>query len=127
MFALHTLQLNTNFDTTPTTTPNTKQWNGRRARQRLRIDSTPQSLKMDTATVISLFSPGVKGAYVNKNGNCFSGKWQNVGTRTGKDIVKHMVDAIHCVVKVFCPKDPMGFVQSVILKHSDTTRSDGET
>ena len=42
-FALRTLQPNENFNAPAT--PSTKQWKGRRARQSLRIDSTPKSLK----------------------------------------------------------------------------------
>ena len=90
----------------------TKQWSGRRARKNLR--DSKQIVGMDAATAISLFSPGVKGAYVNKRGCCFSGKWCDVGPRSATDIVNHMLDAMTYVAKSFCPHDPVGLVNAVL-------------
>ena len=81
----------------------------------LSVGITPQTVKLDFATAISLFSPGVKkGTYINKNINSFSGEGKDVGSRTGTHIIKHMVDTIRSyimhVVEAFCHKDPMGLV-----------------
>ena len=97
-------------------TPKTKQWSGRHLRKLIRgADTHKQGVViLDAATAISLFSPGLKGAFVNKKGCCFDGKWQDIGSRAGKDIVNHVLDAIHHIAKSFCPRDPLGLVGEVL-------------
>lgn len=108
--------------TPKTSITTTKQWSGRRARKNLR--SNKQIVSLDAATAISLFSPGVKGAYVNTSGSCFSGKWCDVGPRAATDIVNHMLDAMNYVAKSFCPEDPVGLVKAVLIHGTaDTTKN----
>ena len=80
-------------------------------------------MKLDATTAISLFSPGVKGAYVNKSGCCFSGEWKDIGARSKTDVVRHMVDSMHYVAKTFCPSDPLGLVRAV-FSHSVANETD---
>lgn len=96
-------------------TPKTKQWIGRNARQKIRSADSHEknALSLDASTAISLFSPGVKGAYVNKSGCCFNGKWKDIGVRAGANIVEHVIDSIHHVSKAFCPNDSLGLVRAV--------------
>ena len=108
--ALRPIQISEN--SVARSTPNELQWKGRNARKSLRSGGS-QHVKLDAATAISLFSPGIKGAYVNKNGSCHSGKWQDIGARAGSQIIRHMVDSIHYVAKAFCPSDPLGLVRAV--------------
>ena len=112
--SLHTLQSPLTVSTTPP--PSTRQWSGRHARERIRCEGAhdKRSTSLDAATAISLFSPGVKGAYVNRDGCCFAGKWQDVGERKGINIMNHMIDAVHHVAKAFCPTDSHGLVQTVL-------------
>ena len=104
----------------------TKQWGGRHARKKLRDSGRQlnQKLSLDAVTAISLFSPGVKGAYINKHGSCFEGKWSSIGARPRKDIINHMIDAMHHVAKCFCPNDPQGLVQTVCGVGTTTTVKD---
>lgn len=96
-----------------------KQWRGKHARKKIRGADKHESkfTSLDAATAISLFSPGVKGAYVNKNGSCVEDKWKDAGARTKSDVVNHVVDAVHHVAKSFCPNDSLALVQTVFRTH----------
>ena len=96
----------------------TKQLSGKHARKRIRAAGMHEKgvAILDASTAISLFSPGVKGAYVNRHGYCFAGKWTDIGPRPAADLINHMVDAMHHLAKSFCPNDPLGLVQAVFSR-----------
>lgn len=102
--------------TSVTTAQQPKQLSGKQARKKIRGAGTHAKgvASLDAATAISLFSPGVKGAYIKKNGYCFEGKWEDVGSRTGADIMNHMVDAVHHLATSFCPNGATGLVQATL-------------
>ena len=104
-----------------TPTHQSKQWSGKNARKRIRSSDKHESksISLDAATAISLFSPGVKGAYINESGSCVEGKWKDVGERTKSDLVNHVVDAVHHVAKSFCPNDSLSLIQTVFRTHGN--------
>ena len=72
--------------------------------------------RVNAAQIIELFSPGIKGAYVNNEGCCVKGMWVNVGQRQRCLIINHLVDAIYMIAKAFCPQDANRLVAA--LYHS---------
>ena len=103
-------------------TPKSKQASGKHARERIRsgvMMLNKYNTSLDVNTAISLFSPGVKGAYVNKSGCCIKGNWEDAGARTRSDVMNHMIDSVHHVAKAFCPNDSQKLVKAV-LNHGAT-------
>ena len=60
-----------------------------------------------------MFSPGMKGAFVNKKGSCIMGSWSNAHARPSGMVVNHVIDAVYMISKAFCPDDPLGLVREV--------------
>lgn len=97
---------------TKMTDPDNKDW--RQARAKIR--GTGEGCiapRLDARQIIDLFSPGMKGAYVNRHGCCVKDAWSDVkATRAGK-IINHIIDAMHMIAKAFCPLDSLSLVNAV--------------
>ena len=74
------------------------------------------SPRVNADQIIELFSPGIKGAYVNNERCCVKGMWESVGIRQGSLIINHLIDAIYMIAKAFCPQDANRLVTA--LYHS---------
>ena len=121
------LRAQTNDSNNSTPPPKRTKWDGRKARQKLRGEGAHDSgvVVLDASTAISLFSPGIKGAYVHKkSGCCVDGKWEQANPRTKSDIVNHVVDAVHHVAKSFCPQDSHSLVSQVFRDATPPTCRD---
>ena len=107
-----------------TTPDQSKQLSGKKARKKIRGGGAHEKgvPSLDAATAISLFSPGLKGAYVKQSGFCYEGQWKDVGLRKGSNILNHMVDTVYHVAKSFCPNDVAGLVQAT-LSHGSANSS----
>ena len=101
-------------------------WRQARARIRDPADFTSIPLGLDAVAIKGLFSPGIKGAYINKDGSCAKGSWDSVGPRAAGYMVNHILDAIYTIAKVFCPKDPYGLVNAVFDSGSPKSKVSAE-
>ena len=89
-----------------------KDW--RKTRAKIRGDSENSlSPRLNAAQIINLFSPGIKGAYINKKGCCVKESWSAVAPRPASLIINHVIDAVYMISRVFCPKDPRALVRAV--------------
>ena len=102
-------------------------WRSARARIRdFGEGITTPTLGLDAAATKGLFSPGIKGAYINKDGSCAKGSWESVGPRAASYMVNHIVDAIYTIAKIFCPKDARGLVLAVFNSNSQQSKISDE-
>ena len=68
---------------------------------------------LSAANLIQLFSPGIKGAYINKDGYCVKGTWSSMGEPAAGKVTNHIIDAVYMMAKSFCPEDPHELVREV--------------